>query len=321
MRSIVNNESQIVTADPNLDDLTMKVSLSGQCNYQLRQVIAHVLNDVPGTRPLLRILEKVVTKLENIDNAFRKTRIFSGRMNSGTGPAEAALSFDTGFGYTSEFTELGSADHYRQQLEQGDWDNQKTESHDLYAAVIPLLERYINAGAIKEALNFGVSYGYVDSQVARRCTDTRFVGIDRSPLTKAYNERYFEQANLEFVAANVFDYLASRAWADALCFHIRTLVCLPEAFVAEFYAKCAKAGFKYIVGAEQCGLSWQTGKPYVFSYNSQPSVVFRDFMFIHNYPGLLKNAGYQMREARLLKTKHPNPNFRLLMFAAELVAP
>jgi hypothetical protein len=297
----------------NLEDITMHPSRADMLNYQVRQIVARSLM-IPGARQGLRFAKKVVTHLENVDRAYQLTRQYS----EFAGKGAEAVAFDSGFGYSSEYDELGNAEHYRKQLLEGSWDTQKTESHQLYASVIPMLESCICQADIKEVLDFGVSYGYVDGQLAEKLTNTHFYGIDRSVLTKVYNERFFNLPNLSFVAGNIFDYMGSKSWDNALCFHMRTLVCLPEACVREFYEKCAKAGFKYIVGAEQCGISWQTGKPYAFSTSDQPSVAFRNYMYIHNYPGLLKNVGYTVKKANLLKTRHPDPNFRILLFIAEL---
>ncbi len=306
-----------MTSPEDLSHLTMPVSIAARCNYQLRQVIAHTSNTVPGARTVLRLAQKVLTHLNNIDNAFQQTRLFSGRISVGSEPSRSALSFESGFGYTSEFRELEVAEYYRQQLIQGDWDKQKTESGDLYAAILPLLSKLLSEGMARDVLDFGVSYGHVDSQIAEWFPNVRFTGIDRSIMTKVFNEQYFQLPNLAFVAGDVFEHIDSHPWVDAVLFHMRTLVCLPQSFVEDLYAKCSRAGFKYIVGAEQCGLSWQTGKPYEFSFDEQSSVVFRNCMFIHNYPGILKQAGYRLKEARLLKTRHPDPNYRLLLFSAE----
>jgi len=300
-----------------LNHLTMSVSISARCNYQLRQAIALGLHFIPGSRTLLRYAQKIVTHLSNIDNAFTQTRVFEKRIAEGPNASLVPQAFDSGFGYGSEFRELEIADHYREQLIQGNWDDQKTESGDLYDAVIPLLGRHIESMAIQKVLNFGVSYGHVDSKLAGQYPHVQFTGIDRSSLTKFYNEQFFNIRNLEFVAGDVFECIVNRTWSNSLFFHMRTLTCLPQEFVEDLYARCYRAGFECIIGAEQCGLSWQTGKPYSFSLSNQKSVVFRNYMFIHNYPGLLQAAGYRMIEARLLKTRHPDPNFRLLVFVAQ----
>lgn len=300
---------------PNLD---MDYKFPARCNFQLRQIIGKTLYFIPGARFLLRVISSVVLHLNNIDKAYRDTRHYIDKLSKGSPQDKEAQSFDSGFGYDSEFAELGYAEYYRQQILKGNLVSQKTESGILYNAVVPMIGSIIEQSSIMNVVDFGVSYGYVDSLIAELYPSVQIIGIDRSVLTKQYNERFFKIPNLEFVAGDIFEYFESHPMRDAICFHMRTLTCLPQSFVERFYDKCAHSGFKRIVGAEVCGISWETGQPYQFSINEKKSVCFRNGMFIHNYPGLLKKAGYSITESRLLKTNHPDPNYRVVIFAAVL---
>lgn len=299
-----------------LDHLVMKVTPIGWANYQLRQVVAKAMHHIPGSRKALRFFKSVITHIENVDRSYQLTRKFSQRAS---GKNTTAQSFDSGYGYESEMFELSVAEHYRDQIEKGNWDKQRTESHDLYRTVIPLLQQTMEKNGIKKMLDFGVGYAYVNDQLAQRMPNVEFSCVDRSVLTKVYNEKYFNLPNLHFIAGDIYDSMNGEDWREGLCFHMRTMTCMPESFIREFYAKCHERGFKYIVGAEQCGLSWQLGEPYTFSLEPKPSVAFRNFMFIHNYPGLLREAGYELVTSELLKTRHPDPNYRLLVFSARRV--
>jgi len=69
---------------------------------------------------------------------------------------------------------------------------------------------------------------------------------------------------------------------------------------------------------ESSGLSRETLEPFDFSYEKRDSVWFRSMMFIHNYPELLRNAGYELIHWECLKTAHPHPDLRVLAFIAKL---
>ena len=58
------------------------------------------------------------------------------------------------------------------------------------------------------------------------------------------------------------------------------------------------------------------GKFYNFSYSDQNSVVYRQNMYIHNYPFLLKKNGFKLSRIQNLYTDHPHSDFRILSFCA-----
>ncbi len=97
---------------------------------------------------------------------------------------------------------------------------------------------------------------------------------------------------------------------------MRTLPCLPPSFILRLYQAVRKSGFEYVVGMESTGISRSTYAEYDFSEEHRPSVIFRDGMFIHNYPGLLKQAGFQIDNIEFIKTAHPNEDLRILSFIA-----
>ncbi len=85
----------------------------------------------------------------------------------------------------------------------------QTESPVLYEQAIQKIHHLFEKDQnIKSFLNFGVSYAHVDSILAKMHPEIHFVGIDRAPFTKLYNENYFSQIqNLEFVAGDVLEFL------------------------------------------------------------------------------------------------------------------
>lgn len=293
-----------------MSHLKMTPSIGAIANYKARRYVERLFL-IPGFPKAVEALDSIITHLKNIERAGRQTREFASKAHSNN-----AQNFDSGYGYDSEFQEVVTANYYRQQIENGLVDT-KIESGEVYRKSLDIISSILQKGEIKKLLNFGVSYGYIDNILADKFPDIHFTGIDRSRFTKFYNEQFFDLPNLSFMAGDIFDCL-NNDWQDSLLLHIRTLTCLPQDFVERLYKRAAASGMRYIVGVEQCGISWQTGKPYEFSMEEQPSVVFRNYMFIHNYPAILQSAGYTLEHAELLKTNHPDPNYRLIMFAAKL---
>ena len=118
---------------------------------------------------------------------------------------------------------------------------------------------------------------------------------------------------------NVFELFESNRFDGGVFFHSRTLLLLPQEFIRKLYMAARQAGFKYIFGAEQYGISRQSGKAYDFSYDFQESVVYRDFMYIHNWPNILKDCGFELQKIESVKTDHPHEDFRIMSFEAEAI--
>lgn len=227
--------------------------------------------------------------------------------------------FGSGYGYSDELRELAAAVYYRSELD----DKQTVHASESQAVYDEILRRVSGAlkkhPQIRSVTNFGVGYGYVDSELARRFPEVRFYGLDRSRLTKAFNETFFRLPNLEFVAGDVFHHFSDiREAGPWLLLHARTATMLPRSCVRELYTSAGTAGASCIVALEQCGISWQTGRPYTFNEDpNQPSVALSAGMFIHNYPGLLKGAGFQVLDATLLTTKYSDKTLRIACMTSE----
>ena len=174
--------------------------------------------------------------------------------------------------------------------------------------------------SLRSCLNFGVSYGRADARLAARFPNMEFVGLDRSPLTKVLNELVHPApaaGNLKFVADDIFHALGQRAWARSAFLHCRTLVQLPMSFIERLYAAVHAAGFEYVLGFEPVGLSRVSKASFGFSDSRKSSELFRDNLFLHNYPGLLAAAGYAVQRSDLVRTSHPHEDYRILYFVAK----
>jgi len=217
-------------------------------------------------------------------------------------------------GYTGE-TELRSLFSYRNQM-----DNElmftNSESKELYKKQAQVMSDLVNsADNVKSVFNFGVSLGHIDSLLAKEFQQVQFVGFDRSPFTKAINEvEYGEIKNLKFGFGDLFEHLEENSYENGVFLHSRTAILLNRPIVEMVYDKAYEAGFEYIAGFEQLGLSRVTFKPYTFSLEETESVPFRSYMFMHNYPALLQKSGYRVERFEIFETGHPHPDFRIAAF-------
>jgi hypothetical protein len=229
--------------------------------------------------------------------------------------------FGSGFGYDDFMKEVFTAYKYHMQISKVGFDKLKSESHVLYQKIIDFTSDIIKKDEnIKDFLNFGVSYGYIDNVLAQKYRHVNFYGLDRSVYTKFYNEENIPKVpNLHFVASDVFQFMRQGSFNNGIFFHARTMCLMPKEFIKSLYDEANKAGFRYIVGFEFCGISRQTNRPYIFSDADKPSVLFRDFMLIHNYPGLLKSSGFKLENMELLKTNHRDKDLRVLCFVAKII--
>ena len=209
--------------------------------------------------------------------------------------------------------------NYKNQLQNRETRDQ-SEAWAIYDKQLELLPQLFSdkGNKLKGMLNFGVSLAHVDSILAKQFPDLQFRGIDRSKYTEILNDiEYDNIPNLKIITGDVFDELKSRDYSDYAFFHSRTALMLPKPLIVQLYRAAHDAGMSHIIGFEQIGLSRQTLEPYEFSYEEKESVWFRSIMFIHNYPALLKSAGYELTHWECLETDHPQPDLRVMAFIAE----
>jgi len=228
---------------------------------------------------------------------------------------ENAAAFGSRFGYEDDLREMAVTIAYKKEIDDGF--PQPSDSPHLYRHAEEVISSLVADSVIKRVINFGVSYAHVDAIVAAKFPALRVVGVDRSVLTKAYNERHFSRLpNLDLVASDIFDYLRTIGPGDSLLWHMRTGLLLPKPFLSKLYRAAAESGVKHICLFEPIGLSRQTMEPYRFPDSDQPSVALRDGFYIHNYPGILAAAGYRVNRAELIKMAHPHPDVKILSITA-----
>lgn len=263
----------------------------------------------------LSLLKKGTGYFESCNDIVTKEQLHQKSLELLNGSIDHAQDFKSEYGYEDDIQEFGLTLMNYQQWKKG-FSGIKSESPVVFEQTLSTIGAMVHQDpAITSFLNFGVSYGNADARLSNHYPNVKFIGIDRSRLTKTFNEIQFQHIpNLEFIAGDIFEYLSSRSFRDGIFFTSRTMMIFPKAFVEKLYDAVHKAGFTYIVGLEPVGISRQTGKPYVFSDEDKPSVVYTNKMFIHNYPAILQKSGYSVLETGLIKTNNGHRDFRIIKF-------
>jgi len=228
-----------------------------------------------------------------------------------------SYSLKSQYGYSGDvfFNELSCAHNYKKQIDDGF--KNPSESKKLYEHIIDISSHLLDKKKSYTYFNFGISYAYTDAILAKKYNKVKFIGIERTEAAKIYNNIFFSEIkNLKVLSGDIFELLKKNRFNEGIFFHSRTLLLLSKEFVDKLYNSVYKAGFRYIVGMEQHGVSKQTAKFYNFSYSDQNSVVYRQNMYIHNYPFLLKKNGFKLSRIQNLYTDHPHSDFRILSFCA-----
>ena len=262
--------------------------------------------------PIYRVIKRSLRTLRHMDDL--KTKHLKSLELLKQDSVDANL-YGSQYGYEDDLHELSTAIKYKEQLDNG-VNSSANESGVLYRHAEDVLTNLLTADPnLKHFINFGVSYAHIDSVLAVKFPAVTFIGIDRSTFTKHLNEEWFSHLkNMQFVAGDIFDFLAETDLTGGVFYHTRTLALLPRSFIERLYSAVKRAKFMYIVGMEMIGISRQTLRPYDFTNQAQASVVFRDGMYIHNYPGILNNAGFDMTRAELVRTNHPHADYRILSY-------
>lgn len=301
-------------AEVNVAELKTPASWWFRVRFASRMAFQKLVYAVPAISKALRFIGYRLIFLGNLRQE-EQSRLDSIALLHGNVPD--AQKFGSAYGYGDEVKELMVTYKYYDQIKRKDFETMPSESAVLYSEIIKRSSNLLKAEAgIKNFFNFGVCYAYVDSELAKKHPDVKFVGIDRSKYTQLFNEDNFSGIpNMEFITGDIFECLRDRKFNGDVFFHARTLVYLPKSFIQSLYKAVREAGFRYIVGFEQFGVSHETFSTYDFSA-SQESVLFRNNFFMHNYPALLKEAGYELRSAEFIKTHHPHEDYRVMAFVA-----
>lgn len=282
--------------------------------YYIFRVCGCLLSYIPYSRQALSFSLRILNKLNRATHSEYAYRI---NKKKATGNISNPIDFDSGYGYENANEERRVGLMYKAEIISGNHTNR--ESPALYDYAISVLNDLVGKYGVRQVVNFGVSYAYVDSILAKKHTDVKCVGIDRSKAIKQLNEEEFRFENLSFIAGDVMDWIkAQKDLNDTLFYSMRTCVLLPQDFIEKLYRKLAERNCYLIVGFEPFGLSRKTNSFYEQAECKKESILFRDTMYLHNYLGILNSNGYEMKRLEYIKTAHIDKDYRILSFMAQL---
>lgn len=293
--------------------------IENKFNYTFKKILQSTTLGKYFINIFLSFMKIGVGYFESCNDIEVKEQIHRKSLELLDGDISNAQAFKSEYGYEDDIHEFALT-LMNYQLWKNGFSGIKSESPVVFDQTLSTISEILNQDpAINSFLNFGVSYGNVDADLSNRYPDVKFVGIDRSKLTKTFNEiRFGNIRNLEFVAGDIFEYLSKNSFHNGIFFTSRTMMIFPKEFVEKLYSAVKKAGFVYIVGLEPIGISRQTGKPYIFSDTDQQSVVYTNKMFIHNYPAILQKFGYSVLTTELIKTNNGHKDFRIIKYIGKL---
>lgn len=289
-------------------DINYTPSMWGQ--YYVLRFIGFIFSYVPGFKKFLAAAQIVLNKLTRSSYSEYAHRINKHKV---VGENSTPIEFNSGYGYSSPEEERRVGLMYKAEIISGTYLNK--ESPILYENIVKNLEEILKNGEIKQVVNFGISYAYIDSLLAQKFPNVTFVGIDRSKEIKKLNEEDFPLPNMKFFAGDVMDWIkGQQSLEQTLFFSMRTCVLLPQTFIEDLYQALTSKNVKMIAGFEPFGISRESNSIYSQEESMKKSALFRDSMYLHNYAGILKKFNYQMSYLDYLKTGHVDADVRIQIF-------
>lgn len=307
---------------PSLDDLGKNLNLKWyqKIDYWYKEnIIIYLIKDLLSSSIFFKLIRRIYFIVERHKRHKIGYQKSFDRLNSSHLNINSSVSLKSDFGYSGDvfFKELSTAHKYRLQIEEKF--KEKSESKKLYKHMFKVLKDLCYENKVSSVVNFGVSYAYIDHKLAKEFPEIKFYGIERTKAAKLYNQAFLPPLNnLEIIESDIFKALEKLNLKDSILFTSRTLLLLPSSFILKLYKFAKKNKIRWIVGFEHYGVSRQTRNSYKFSYENQKSVIYKDFMYIHNYPNIIETAGYDLERIEDVITDHPEEDFRILSYTASV---
>lgn len=174
--------------------------------------------------------------------------------------------------------------------------------HDiaLTSRMFPQLQRGLlgEKTGISDVLNLGVFCAQIEQALAKEFPKVGFVGVDRSRKVKELNERLFPLENIRYEAEEYLDYLQQTQPVQyGLLVHCQALTYLLPLQIQEIYQIAHQKGYRQVALLETAGFDRQT-LSYPRFGQSFRSFVWRERLFVHDYPAMLGQAGYRIDTVR-----------------------
>lgn len=220
-------------------------------------------------------------------------------------------------------------DHYTEEHELDTWNkykqqfaNSTPEANEVVFRAFHVRDKILKLirsdSKIKNVVNFGCSYGWLEHQLALSAPNVHIWGIDRSVQAMELNRCEFGLPNCSFVATDIFDFILNTTSAinNAVFCHINIGVYFLPEFIKKLYDAVYSAGGIYLLNFEPSGFSRQIHDYYHYSLRPKDPVVFRGVMLLNNYPNLMQASGFEVISGELVTPPHPHPDFRSVTFIA-----
>lgn len=215
----------------------------------------------------------------------------------------------------------GLADHYAGDNERAVWHKYRMEffNKDIHSSEVVFrafvmrdrLIQLINEHDIRNVVNFGCSYGWLENEIAVRFPDVMVWGVDRNAECMALNAERFWRPNCRFAASDIFKFLKESRLDDTVLCHVNVGVYFLPTFLRKLYMESMA---RFIVCCEPSGISRQTHRYYSYGLEPRPSQVFRGPMLLNNYPGIMTMCGYDVIHSQSFRPPHPHKDFRSVVF-------
>jgi len=191
----------------------------------------------------------------------------------------------------------------RKEYETGSWYLNNTAF--VFRAMNTRLRNVLTDGRLRHVVDFGVMCGRPIYDLACEHPTVQFDAWDRQHLIKSLNESAYSAPNLAFFDGEPLDFLRARVRrGETLLYHARTGTLLYPAFLSRFYEACCRVGVSDIVLFEPCSLSRDLLRFQDYEDMAELSIARRGPMLLHNYPRLLKEAGYDVLKIERLAYGH-----------------
>lgn len=171
------------------------------------------------------------------------------------------------------------------------------DDHGFYPPLLYVATRLeIEKSKPASVMNFGAFFANVDATLALLFPETRFLAVDRGAEFVRLNRSVFCGKNLEFIDADIEAALERR---PTVLVHCKTACYLYPHKLERVYRMAASYGVRTIIGVENTGFCFGIEDFYRFSTEPKPSVFYKTAMFVHNYPAMLKSAGFEISSGEI----------------------
>lgn len=194
--------------------------------------------------------------------------------------------------------------------------------------VVPLVKKVLDEDAsVRSVLNIGVKIAYFDAELAKAYPDRSFHGVDFMRRLAEFNQRYW-QPNLGFTSGYALALLEKGEIGADLTFFSSTAVIIRNHELRK-YLSLLRRRSRYVVLNEPLYTfpksdeivdpatvpleqSFLIATPDVPPGYAPPTAENRSLCFVHNYPAMLEEAGFEVQHYEIVLKDAVLPLARLI---------